>query len=189
MSRSRKKKLLLDFWNGPPRLTDFSKEAFSAVLPIIHERLPRIKHILTDDDICCALNAIAYVAVFNVSWNKVENVKVVQRFYYRLKKLGLLSILRARAGLPASLLVNRMQPKQPQDDRPRRARRPCGVCPKCGADAMRCYGSHKTGALRIRHYRCNECKYASVWITGASRSWWKKPREIILLAKKFPTCG
>ncbi len=191
----RSKKKLLDFWDGVPRLTDFSSAAFRAVMPTICEYMPRIYLTMREHDIHCALNAIAYIAVFHTPWSKIDNMKVVQRFYYRLKKLGLLSLIRACAGLPSSLLINRPTERTPGEkgdkveERPRMVCRPCGPCPRCGADTMHCYGSHKVGALRVRHYRCRTCRQTAVWITGANHSWWKNPNQLAKLAKKFPTCG
>ncbi len=188
----RSKKKLLDFWDGASRLTDLSSASFLAVLPIVRDNMPRIHLTLTDKDMHCALNAIAYMAIFHTSWNKVANMKIIQRFYYRLKKLGLLSLLRARAGLPSSLLIVRHTEKTPieqEEDLPRLVCRPCGPCPRCGQNTMRCYGSHKVGAMRVRHYRCRSCQYAAVWITGTNHSWWKNPNQLAKLAKKFPTCG
>lgn len=46
-------------------------------------------------------------------------------------------------------------------------------CPKCGADALRCYRTKRQGTMTARYYVCASCGHHGVFIRGASRDWWK----------------
>lgn len=160
--------------------TDVPESAFYAALPIIRECVPR----MPEHRVRACLNAISYLSDTYTPWFMVKNAKQIYRFYMRLKRHGLLEILRSVLKLPYALDIRRPTKKHGYIDI-RDQRRKCGVCPRCGADSMVCRGTRRQGSIIVRHYRCRSCGSTALWISTGKRSWWKQSNTSH--KKKHPT--
>ena len=155
--------------------TDFTDEQWAKVCPVLLASLTRRYLRMVERSgwtLRDFVNGLSYVSRYRCRWKRIPRefppVKAVYRFNLILRKYRLLRRLRVLLGedMPFGLEAFYKRGGEHGEyghDR-RMDLRKCDICPRCGQNAMVCYGTRRQGSRIVRYYRCGSCGHRRVWL-------------------------
>ncbi|WP_304736857.1 transposase [uncultured Desulfovibrio sp.] len=156
--------------------TDLTNEQWAKVCPVLLNSLTRRYLRMIERSgwtVRDFANGLAYISRYRCRWKRIPrefpSVKDIYQFNLILRKYRLLRKLHGMMGddMPFGLeaFYKRSRRRHGEYAHDRRINlRKCDICPRCGENAMVCYGTRWQGSRIVRYYHCDACGHKRVWL-------------------------